>query len=95
MSIKRMVTAAAVTATLGGATLVAAPAALADNGSCGYYSESRAVNSTSFCANKVVQSQVKAGGKINYGPWARKGETSWQRASYANVEWYTYAFHTV
>lgn len=87
------VTAAAVL--LSGATLLASPAAFADSGSCGYYSESRAVNSTSFCANKVVQSQVKEGNTIHYGRWAPRGQTSWQSANYASVAWYTYAFHTV
>lgn len=91
----RIAAATAAAVVLSGATLVAAPAAFADNGSCGYYSESRAVNSTSFCANKVVQSQVKEGNTIHYARWAPRGQTSWQSANYANVAWYTYAFHTV
>lgn len=91
----RIVAAVAVSVALSGATLAVAPAAFADDGYCGYYSESRAVNSKSVCSNKRLQSQVKEGSVVHYAPWALTGQTSWQSQSYANVVWYTYAFYTL
>ena len=64
------------------ALLVATPASAA-TGLCGYFSESRAVNST--CTGKQVQSKVWGSGAWRYGAWAPKGSTSWQAASWASI----------
>lgn len=64
-------------------TVVVATPASAATGLCGYFSESRAVNST--CTGKQVQSKVWGSGAWRYGGWAPKGSTSWQAASWASI----------
>lgn len=78
----------AATFVLGSLMLAASPAE-ANAGYCGYYSQSRAVNST--CSDRQVRSVVRlTSGEYKYGGWAFQGFTSWQAASWVNVSYYYY-----
>jgi hypothetical protein len=73
--------------------LIAGPAS-AGTGTCGYYSESRAVNSTSACYSKQVRSIIQVNGVQKIAPWASYGSTSWQSQSYPSVDWVNYGIRT-
>jgi hypothetical protein len=92
---RRTLAALAVAGGVALATLTIAPAAQAADGYCGYYSESRAVNSKSACSGKKVASYVKVNGQHKYGPYVTSGQTSWQSANYAGVQAYSYVFRPV
>jgi hypothetical protein len=91
----RGLTALAVAAGLTGALLALAPAAQAADGYCGYYSESRAVNSKSVCSTKKLASYVKVNNQLVFAPYVLTGQTSWQAMNYANVQAYSYVFRPV
>jgi len=90
---KRLITFVSATSLVFGlfATVVA-PAAQAASGYCGYYSETRAVNSASACSTGTVRSEIKAYGSIHYGPYVGSGKTSWQPVNYAVVDWASYRY---
>ncbi len=92
---RRTLTALTVAGGVALATLSVAPAAQAADGYCGYYSESRAVNSKSTCTTKKLASYVKVGGQYKWGPYVTTGRTSWQLANYASVQAYSYVFRPV
>lgn len=92
---RRSLTALAVAAGLVGASLVAAPAAQAADGYCGYYSESRAVNSKTVCKTKKLASYVKVNDKLIFAPYVLTGQISWQAMNYASVQAYSYVFSPV
>lgn len=92
---RRLAAAATVALGVALASLTVASAAQAADGYCGYYSESRAVNSKSVCSSKKLASYVKVNNQYKWGPWVTTGRTSWQWRNYPSVQAYSYAFTPV
>lgn len=87
--LSRMVMALATSGLVAAVGLSVASTASAASGYCGYYSESRAVNST--CSTYQVRSIVVVSqGNVSYGPWVNQGSTSWQPYSYPSIQGFSY-----
>lgn len=70
------------------AVLIPASTAQALNGVCGFYNESRAVNS--LCTTNSVRSWVSENGRYHFGPYVSLGQTSWQNQNFPTIDWATY-----